>query len=430
MGKVYYDMGFLATAEVEECSATALVGEYIGHTGPKTQKLLEKALGRVLFIDEAYRLAEGQFAKEAMNEIVDCLTKPQFAQKLVVILAGYDEDINRLMAMNPGLTSRFSETVNFRPLKSTECLQLLRQQLRHKKKTLDQKGLKFDIQVLEQSSDTLQTTVLQQFNTLISLAHWGNGRDVKSLAKSIFNQLLKAGGKLKEMVLTEEMIVGALENMANERSHRAKAQLESLGKTIFNQASQLTQAFTLQPATADQIHNTTAIQTQTTVDSQTQNNAEEVKGEESTAGECRDHGVSDETWEQLQRDKKLTDAKEEAYKDLLKEERALEKAVQESEAPETIAQQTEAEGAADDARRLHEEDRLRRELERRKLEEKLEALRRVKEKEKEERRKEAKAQQKLRTMAVCPVGFRWIKQTHGYRCAGGSHWVSNEALGF
>jgi hypothetical protein len=76
MGKVYFDMGFLATAEVVMCSAIDLVGQYVGQTGPKTKKLLEKALGKVLFIDEAYRLAEGHFAKEAMDELVDCLTKP------------------------------------------------------------------------------------------------------------------------------------------------------------------------------------------------------------------------------------------------------------------------------------------------------------------------------------------------------------------
>src|SRR5437773_12092484 len=113
MGKVYYDMGFLANAEVIECSATDLVGQYVGQTGPKTRNLLEKALGKVLFIDEAYRLTEGQFAK-AMDELVDCLTKPQFAQKLITILAGYDADIHHLMSINSGLTSRFPETVAFK----------------------------------------------------------------------------------------------------------------------------------------------------------------------------------------------------------------------------------------------------------------------------------------------------------------------------
>ncbi|OJJ82850.1 uncharacterized protein ASPGLDRAFT_509234 [Aspergillus glaucus CBS 516.65] len=94
MGKVYYDMGILGSDEVIESSATDLVGQYIGHTGPKTQELLEKALGKVLLVDEAYSLADGKFAKEAMDEIVDCITKPKFAGKLIIILAGYDNDIN------------------------------------------------------------------------------------------------------------------------------------------------------------------------------------------------------------------------------------------------------------------------------------------------------------------------------------------------
>ena len=94
MGKVFYDMGFLASAEVVECSATDLMGQYVGHTGPKVQKLFDKALGKVLFVDEAYRLAKGQFAKEAMDEIVDSVTKDRYFKKLVIILAGYEADIN------------------------------------------------------------------------------------------------------------------------------------------------------------------------------------------------------------------------------------------------------------------------------------------------------------------------------------------------
>src|SRR6266480_1793477 len=69
MGKVFYDMGFLSKAEVVECSATDLIGQYVGQTGPKVQQLLDNALGKVLFIDEAYRLAGGHFAQEAMDEL-------------------------------------------------------------------------------------------------------------------------------------------------------------------------------------------------------------------------------------------------------------------------------------------------------------------------------------------------------------------------
>src|SRR5215471_16271818 len=85
MGQVYFDMGFLSSTEVIECSVSDLVGQYVGQTGPKTRQVFEKALGRVLFIDEAYRLSEGHFAKEAIDELVGTLTQEKFKSKVVVI---------------------------------------------------------------------------------------------------------------------------------------------------------------------------------------------------------------------------------------------------------------------------------------------------------------------------------------------------------
>jgi hypothetical protein len=132
MGKVYYEMGFLATAEVIECSAKDLVGEYVGQTGPKAQKLIESALGKVLFVDEAYRLGEGPYGKEAVDELVDSITKPRFLNKLVIILAGYDREINEMLDVNPGLSSRFAEAVDFQKLKPESCYQLLQSTLERK----------------------------------------------------------------------------------------------------------------------------------------------------------------------------------------------------------------------------------------------------------------------------------------------------------
>ena len=168
-------MGFLATAEVLETSAIDLVGEYVGQTGPKTQKLFEKALGKVLFIDEAYRLAEGHFAKEAMDKIVDCITKPGSAQKLVIILAGYAADVNRLMSIKPGLTSRFPETVTFRCLNPNECLELFTNLLRKKKH--------LDLVTLEFASAAFQQGLLHPFEVPTNLSNWANARDVGTLAK-------------------------------------------------------------------------------------------------------------------------------------------------------------------------------------------------------------------------------------------------------
>ena len=94
MGQVYYDMGFLSSTEVVECSASDFVGQYIGQTGPKMKGVLEKALRKVLFVDEVYRLSEGRFTKEAMDELVGILTQEKFRGKLVVVLAGYDQEIS------------------------------------------------------------------------------------------------------------------------------------------------------------------------------------------------------------------------------------------------------------------------------------------------------------------------------------------------
>jgi AAA+ superfamily predicted ATPase len=155
MGQIYYDMGLLASSEVIEVSATELVGQHVGTTSPKTQKLLESSLGKVLFIDEAYRLAEGPFAKQAVDELVDCITKVKFAQRLIIILAGYDADINRLMSINPGLTSRFPESLQFESLSPRGCIQLLDELLSKDKRDLKGKAqVEFDITCLQSQDPT------------------------------------------------------------------------------------------------------------------------------------------------------------------------------------------------------------------------------------------------------------------------------------
>lgn len=66
----------------------------------------------MLFVDEAYRFCDDGFGKEAVNQLMDSMTKPNFLDKVVVILAGYTDDMDRLLQMNPGLFSRFPEEVS------------------------------------------------------------------------------------------------------------------------------------------------------------------------------------------------------------------------------------------------------------------------------------------------------------------------------
>ncbi|KAL9584330.1 MAG: hypothetical protein Q9212_002190 [Teloschistes hypoglaucus] len=436
MGKVYYDMGFLATAEVLETSATDLVGEYVGQTGPKTQKLLEKALGKVLFVDEAYRLAEGHFAKEAMDEIVDCITKPAFAQKLVIILAGYDADINRLMSINPGLTSRFPETITFQGLNPNECLELFT--------TLLKKRKHIDSITLTSASVAFRRELLHRFAVLTSLTNWANARDVGTLVKSVSGQLLRtADPASRDPIRLEEItVLTVFDTMITERSKR----VEVLGLKIPVQPHLPTQTAAPQTQNAPP---PPKVGTQTCQPiPQTEDPPPEEQGLETASADPRDLGVSDETWERLQLDKQAMAARDEHYHELLAHQAELEAehARKKEEEEQSLRQEQQRQNQLsnrrantraaarlstneeDEAKRRFEQERIRHELERRKREEELARLERERKAAEEERRKEAAAQRKLRTLGVCVAGFRWIKQVGGYRCAGGSHFVGDAEL--
>ncbi|KAH8178503.1 hypothetical protein LIA77_00022 [Sarocladium implicatum] len=105
-----YDAGFLASADVLDCSASDIIGPYVGQTGPKVRQMLDKALGKVLLIDEAYRLAEAYYAKEALDKA--CM-KEKYRKRQITVLAGYEDNINRLLDTNPGMSSRFPEVLDF-----------------------------------------------------------------------------------------------------------------------------------------------------------------------------------------------------------------------------------------------------------------------------------------------------------------------------
>ena len=429
MGKVFYDMGFLAQAKVEECSATDLIGEYVGHTGPKVQKKLEKALGKVLFIDEAYRLAEGHFAVEAMDELVDCLTKPKFAGKLITILAGYDHDIDRLMSQNPGLTSRFSETIYFPNLDAKTCVILLT-------KTLQKKASQapLDLSVLENPTPETKQKLLDRFTILSSVNSWGNGRDVKSLARMMFSELVSTAMRpITQLVLTEETIVRAMDSMIKERSSRNNAvgvqrfparqgskplpQPQQPNAPIppnitFSTSSSKAPNTTKAPPNAeDQPKPPVKVDTNISSDDEEPDDLASILGLLSVQ---RDPGVSDEVWEQLQQDKHETIARERKYL-ALQEVRRQEKIELEK------LRRAELEAMVDEERLKIEQKRIQAELDRRQKEVERAKI-------EEQRTVEKKRQEKVRKLGRCPAGFLWIKQNGGYRCAGGSHWITDALI--
>jgi len=423
MGQVYYDMGFLSSTEVIECSASDLVGQYVGQTGPKTKKVFEKALGRVLFVDEAHRLSEGPFAKEAIDELVGVLTQETFIHKLVVILAGYDQDMNKLMAINTGLSSRFPEEVVFENMPPAQCLELLKREL---KKT----NIRFT--ELKNTSSKVYVEMARVIEELSSLPSWGNARDMKTMSKKMISLVFKNMGSGKadaELTLSGKDALDCMRSMLKDRRERCANLPTGILSGPFEGFQPSLDASPLPPLPPPSTSTTRATKSRPAV------KKAEAASPHLQSDDGRDSGVTDEVWRQLQADKQAAEtASKQAEEELRLLEESLRESAEQEAAQQALAKElarTRAKDAAaqDELKRKREEARLREieaQAERARIAARLEEKR---QQEQRMRQQEAKAQAALRDMGVCMAGFRWIKQHGGYRCAGGAHFVTDGQLG-
>jgi stage V sporulation protein K len=125
IAKLFQSMGLLQKGHLIEVERADLVGEYIGHTALKTRELVKKAMGGVLFIDEAYSLARGG-EKDFGKEAIDCLVKSMedHRDQFILVLAGYPEEMDQFLATNPGLPSRFPIQLDFEDYSVEQLLQI------------------------------------------------------------------------------------------------------------------------------------------------------------------------------------------------------------------------------------------------------------------------------------------------------------------
>lgn len=113
MGRIYKSLGILKKGHLIECDRSALVAEYVGQTAPRTNAVIDSALDGILFIDEAYSLArEGEdFGQEAIETLLKRMEDSR--DRLIVIVAGYPDEMDRFIHSNPGFHSRFGRYIQF-----------------------------------------------------------------------------------------------------------------------------------------------------------------------------------------------------------------------------------------------------------------------------------------------------------------------------
>ena len=180
MARIYRSLDILSRGQLVEVDRSGLVAGYVGQTAIKTQKVIEKAMGGVLFIDEAYALngrSENDFGQEAIDTILKAMEDHR--DDLVVIVAGYDGLMDEFIHSNPGLESRFNRFLHFADYTAEELLAIFRMQC--------EKGC----YILEPEAEAPLRSLLER--RMADAASFGNARGVRNLFEQI---LVRQAGRL------------------------------------------------------------------------------------------------------------------------------------------------------------------------------------------------------------------------------------------
>jgi probable Rubsico expression protein CbbX len=128
MGKILYKLGYVRKGHLVSVTRDDLVGQYIGHTAPKTREVIKRAMGGVLFIDEAYAIYrldnERDYGQEAVEMLLQVMENER--QDIVVVMAGYKKQMDRFFSDVPGLSSRIAHHIDFPDYSTDELMDIAR----------------------------------------------------------------------------------------------------------------------------------------------------------------------------------------------------------------------------------------------------------------------------------------------------------------
>jgi stage V sporulation protein K len=210
LAEMYRAMGLLRRGHLVEVDRAALVGQYVGMTAIKTDRVIRRALDGVLFIDEAYSLSVGDERYDFGPEAIETLLKrmEDYRHRLVVIVAGYPRLMQRFLQSNPGLRSRFSREISF-PDYSTEEL------------------VAITVKLAGEYEYTLDPDATEALHSILAGAARGEGFGNARFARTLFEQALNAqalrlarveGADLAELARSELMTLRAPDVLAGARA--------------------------------------------------------------------------------------------------------------------------------------------------------------------------------------------------------------------
>jgi probable Rubsico expression protein CbbX len=167
MADILHRLGYIRSNHLITVTRDDLVGQYIGHTAPKTKEVLKKAMGGVLFIDEAYYLYRPENERDYGQEAIEILLQVMENRRedLVVIVAGYADRMNRFFASNPGFRSRIAHHIDFPDYTAEELLEI-------GKLMLTQQSYRFS----EQAEQAFREYILRRMRQ----PHFANARSIRN----------------------------------------------------------------------------------------------------------------------------------------------------------------------------------------------------------------------------------------------------------
>ena len=192
LSKIYKEIGILKVGHLIETSRVDLVGQYIGETAIKTNNVIQKAMGGILFIDEAYSLIRDtednrDFGKEAIDTLVKQMEDNR--NNLIIIAAGYKEEMQHFVNYNPGLKSRFKNIINFKNYNNKELFQIFIKMCND-----------YDFELEDDAYEFIKEYFNDNFSSIPE--KFSNGREVRNIFEEI--QLNQANRLAYELDVTKK----------------------------------------------------------------------------------------------------------------------------------------------------------------------------------------------------------------------------------